>query len=329
MQDRKKKVQQSEKQNKESGSFMQNIMRKLLIYAASLLLVAGVVGTIFYFQNKKMQQEAAQIAAEEEAAKEQAKAAMTEEEIQELFKAHKVDAAAKDDGNSVEDVKNDTESAAQDSSSENTEGSENLEDAEGDLTSQESSMSPVDWEGLWEINPDVYAWITVPGTIIDYPILQHATDNTYYLNYNIDGSYGYPGCIYTENLNSKDFTDNNTVIYGHNMKNGTMFAGLHQFEDKSFFDANQNIYIYTPDEAYTYTIFSSYIYDDRHLLYSFDFANADVYASYLENIQSMRDLNANLRTDVTVTKEDKITTLVTCMANQPDKRLLVQAVLEE
>ena len=58
------------------------------------------------------------------------------------------------------------------------------------------------------MNPDVYAWITVPGTEIEYPILQHPSDNSYYFMHNIDGSYGYPGCIYTENLNSKDFTDN-------------------------------------------------------------------------------------------------------------------------
>ena len=188
---------------------------------------------------------------------------------------------------------------------------------------------PVDFAGMWEINEDVYAWITVPGTVIDYPVLQHPTDNTYYLNYNIDGSYGYPGCIYTENLNSKDFSDNNTVIYGHNMKNGTMFAGLHKFEDSTFFEEHSTVYIYTPEKELTYTIFAAYIYDDRHLLYSFDFANKDIYAAYLENIQNMRSMNALIREEVEVTAEDKIITLVTCIGNQPSKRLLVQAVLKD
>ena len=247
---------------------------------------------------------------------------MTEEEIQALFKEHKKESAE-------ETVS--AEETAETEADSNT-GSEDGADTEvTEEATQAASVidSPVDWKGLWDVNTDVYAWITVPGTVIDYPILQHATDNTYYLYYNIDGSYGYPGCIYTENLNSKDFTDNNTVIYGHNMKNGSMFAGLHQFEDKNFFDGHQKVLIYTPDQTYEYTIFASYIYDDRHLLYSFDFANEDVYASYLDTIQNMRDLSANLRDDVTVTKEDKIITLATCMANQPDKRLLVQAVLEE
>ena len=72
------------------------------------------------------------------------------------------------------------------------------------------------------MNPDVYAWIAVPGTEIEYPILQHPSEKSYYVMHNIDGSYGNPGCIYTENLNSKDITDNNTVIYGHNVKIDSM-----------------------------------------------------------------------------------------------------------
>lgn len=286
---------------------MKQIVRKLLVLITSLVIVAGVLGTIFYFQDKKAKEEAARIEAEENAAKEVAKAAMTEEEIQALYKEHKKESV-------VEEI---TEEAT-------TEAVE-----EPETVMEEIVDSPIDWEGMWEINEDVYAWITVPGTVIDYPILQHATDNTYYLNYNIDGSYGYPGCIYTENMNAKDFTDNNTVIYGHNMKNGSMFAGLHQYEDGNFFMEHPQVLIYTPEKEFEYTIFAAYIYDDRHLMYSFDFTNEDVYASYLDTVLNIRDLSANIRDDVTVTKDDNIITLVTCMSNQPDKRLLVQAVLND
>ena len=286
---------------------MKQIIRKLLVLITSLVIVAGVLGTIFYFQDKKAKEEAARIEAEENAAKEVAKAAMTEEEIQALYKEHKKETFVEE---SMEEV--------------TTEAVEEPETVVEDI-----SESPIDWEGMWEINEDVYAWITVPGTVIDYPILQHATDNTYYLNYNIDGSYGYPGCIYTENMNSKDFTDNNTVIYGHNMKNGSMFAGLHQYEDGNFFMEHPQVLIYTPEKEFEYTIFAAYIYDDRHLMYSFDFTNEDVYASYLDTVLNIRDLSANIRDDVTVTKDDNIITLVTCMSNQPDKRLLVQAVLND
>lgn len=203
------------------------------------------------------------------------------------------------------------------------------ETAETETTSEETAVIPVKFEELQAVNPDVYAWITVPGTEIDYPILQHASDNSYYLMHNIDGSYGYPGCIYTENLNSKDFTDNNTVIYGHNMKNGSMFAQLHKFEDPDFFRENREVLIYLPDEVLHYTIFAAHIYDDRHLLYSFDFADPEVYEQYLQSIFDTRDMSANIDKEMTVTKEDQIITLVTCIGSQPNNRLLVQAVLTE
>ena len=194
---------------------------------------------------------------------------------------------------------------------------------------EEKEIIPVKFGELQKVNPDVYAWITIPGTDIDYPILQHASDNSYYLMHNMDGSYGYPGCIYTENLNSKDFTDNNTVIYGHNMKNGSMFAQLHKFEDPDFFRNNREIWIYLPEEVLHYTIFAAHIYDDRHLLYSFDFSDPEAYQKYLDSVFSIRDMNANIDKEITVTKKDQIITLVTCIGNQPNNRLLVQAVLTD
>ena len=188
---------------------------------------------------------------------------------------------------------------------------------------------PIDFEELWETNPDVYAWIVIPGTDINYPILQHPTDDSYYLNHNIDGSTGRPACIYTESLNSKDFTDNNTVIYGHNMRNGTMFAQLHKFEDKDFFDEHREIIIYLPDKVLHYKIFAVHNYDDRHLLYSFDFSDKAVYKDFLESIFSIDDKNANIDTEMTVTENDKIITLATCVYKKPSLRFHVQAVLVE
>ena len=188
---------------------------------------------------------------------------------------------------------------------------------------------PIDFEELWETNPDVYAWIVIPGTDINYPILQHPIDDSYYLNHNIDGSTGRPACIYTESLNSKDFTDNNTVIYGHNMRNGTMFAQLHKFEDKDFFDEHREIIIYLPDKVLHYKIFAVHNYDDRHLLYSFDFSDKAVYKDYLESIFNIDDMNANIDTEMTVTENDKIITLATCVYKKPSLRFHVQAVLVE
>lgn len=189
--------------------------------------------------------------------------------------------------------------------------------------------STIDFEALWEINKDVYAWISIPGTVIDYPILQHESDNAYYLNYTIDGIEGYPGSIYTENVNSKDFTDNNTVIYGHNMRNGTMFTDLHKFRDSEFFKEHDTVYIDTPSRRLTYKIFATYLYDDRHLMNSFDFSNLEVYTNYLSEILNMKSEDFNIRTEIKVTNMDKIITLITCIREQPEKRVYVQAVLQQ
>lgn len=186
---------------------------------------------------------------------------------------------------------------------------------------------PIDFASLQAQNPDIYAWITVPGTNIDYPILQSATDNSYYLSHTIDGTESPEGSIFTENYNSKDFEDPNTVIYGHNMKNGSMFQNLHNYQDRDFFDNNRDVTIYTPDAIRHYKIFAAYLYDNRHILESFDFSNPWVYKQYLNEIFSIRNMNSFIDTDTEVGVEDKIITLSTCYGTQHDVRYLVQAVL--
>jgi len=184
----------------------------------------------------------------------------------------------------------------------------------------------LDWEELEAVNPDIYAWIYIPNTNIDYPVLQRSGDNDYYLEHNLDGSRGKPGCIYTEDLNSKEFTDYNTVIYGHNMKSGAMFRTLHDFEDKSFFDNNQYVYIYTKDRALVYKIFAAYTNDAKHILNSNDFTSEQGLSDYLEKVFKKAQAEGYLRDDVAVTGENAILTLSTCTTSS-DKRYIVQAVL--
>ena len=203
-------------------------------------------------------------------------------------------------------------------------------ETEADIFSELGIENPnkvLNWENLWQENEDIYAWIYVPNTNMDYPILQHETDNTYYLNYNLDGSKGYPGCIYTENLNAKDFSDNNTVIYGHNMKNGTMFADVHKFEDETFFEENSYVYIYMPNEILIYEIFAVYEFTDAHILYSYDCASTDGYEEYLNMVYDTYGNKGLFRDDATVSEQQKIITLSTCISGKADKRLLLQAVL--
>lgn len=176
-------------------------------------------------------------------------------------------------------------------------------------------------------NEHIYAWIYIPDTKIDYPILQHPTDNVYYLERNLDGSKGYPGCIYTEDYNSKDFSDPNTVLYGHNMKNGTMFAGLHKYEDMEYLLEHPYVYVYTPEKLYVYEIFAAYEFSNKHLLLNYDLEDEVFYQRYLDEIEEVRTMTYNRKEEVEVTTDNHIITLSTCVANKGDRRYLVQGVL--
>lgn len=186
---------------------------------------------------------------------------------------------------------------------------------------------PIDFQTLTQQNPDVYAWIQVPGTAVDYPILQSSTDNAYYLNHTIDHEEKIEGSIFTENYNTKTFEDPNTVIYGHDMKNGSMFQSIHNYMDRSFFDQNRDITIYMQDKILHYKIFAAYLTDNKHLLMHYNFWNEEEYQQYLDGIFSKRDMNAFIDTSMEVTNQDKIITLSTCYAGISTQRYLVQAVL--
>ncbi|MGN1167585.1 MAG: class B sortase [Lachnospiraceae bacterium] len=192
----------------------------------------------------------------------------------------------------------------------------------------EIPQKQLDWEELHEECEDIYAWIYVPDTDVDYPILQHPTDDSYYLNYNMDGTKGFPGCIYTEKITSKDFSDVHTVIYGHNLKSGLMFTSLHNFEDEELFSKDHYIFIYTEDYVYVYEIFAAYEYSNLHLLINFDFDNEYVYQDFLDSIYEAKGRVANVKTDIEVTTEDQIVTLSTCTKDSNEKyRYLVTGVL--
>ena len=115
------------------------------------------------------------------------------------------------------------------------------------LTEEEQAfLRNINFESLQKNeNKDIYSWIYIPGTNIDYPIVQHPSDNAYYLNHNLNGTKGYPACIYTELENQKDFGDFQTIIYGHNMRDGSMFHDLRYYQEKDYVEEHPYIYIYT------------------------------------------------------------------------------------
>lgn len=196
------------------------------------------------------------------------------------------------------------------------------------LPEGEKAELPVNFEELQAINPEIYAWIQIPDTKVDYPILQHEEDDqSYYLTHNMYGEKATAGSIYTEYYNKKDFYDPNTVIYGHNMKNGSMFHNLRYFAQEDFFEEHEDMYIYTPNSILCYKIFASYEYDDRHLLASFDFYDEEVFRNYIEEIMNPRSMYTMLREGYRIEPGNCIVTLSTCVGNKPNSRRLVQAVL--
>jgi len=185
---------------------------------------------------------------------------------------------------------------------------------------------PVDFASLQEMNPDIYAWIQIPGTNVNYPIVQSTGDDSYYLDHTIEGKEGYPGSIYTEKLNSKEFTDFNTVIYGHDMKDGTMFKDLHKYEDLAFLQQNQTVIIYTPEKKLTYQIFAAVVYDDRHIMKTYDFNDTTQRQSFLDSVYGIRSMNSNVLSEPAVNTDSHILTLSTCIGSMPDNRFIVEAV---
>ena len=190
-----------------------------------------------------------------------------------------------------------------------------------------SVSSPVDLEALREINSDVYAWVRVPGTHVDYPIAQSTVSDNYYLHRSIYKRYLFAGMIYTQSCNSRDFNDPVTVIYGHNMRSTTMFSTLHYFEDPTFFEAHDTFYIYTVDRVLTYKIVSAHKYDNRHIMNSFDFSKPDVLKSYQQHTLNPLTTLRNVRSGITLDENSKIVVLSTCMSNDKSSRYLVNGVL--
>ena len=198
------------------------------------------------------------------------------------------------------------------------------------VTSPDGKEEPemaVDFAYLNEVNPDIVAWIDIPDTEISYPVLQSGEnkDDDYYLHHNVDGTYGYPSSVYMQKCNASDFYDPVTVLYGHNMKNGSMFAGLHNFEDADYFAAHPDIYVYTPTGTKHYRVFAELFYDDKLIMDAYNgFQTGEsLMAFYKESVSLANNVNYG----VTVDEDSKILVLSTCEKGEKDVRYLLEAVL--
>ncbi len=189
--------------------------------------------------------------------------------------------------------------------------------------------NPIDFETLQERNSDIYAWIRIDDTQIDYPVLQYAdTDNLYdefYLEHDLDGVSAIAGAIFSQKVNTTTFEDNNTVLYGHNMKNGSMFKGLHEYEDEEYMKEHQTVTIYTPEKVFTYQVFAASVMSNDHLFaaYTYDFGEGT--ETYLNDIIE----NAvAIDSDVEVSAEDHFLSLSTCTGDSSTRLIVVAKLVD-
>lgn len=185
--------------------------------------------------------------------------------------------------------------------------------------SDPSTAKTIDFAALLSTNPDTVAWIEVPGTNINYPVVQ-TTNNETYLSRTFDGGTSISGTIFLDADNTADFTNINSILYGHHRYDRTMFADLDLIYNGAL-AADTPVYLYLPDGSRaTYQVFSAYITENDPV--SIDSATSD-FAAFATTMlaRSERDFGLN-----PLAASPRILTLSTCVAND-DRRYLVHAVL--
>lgn len=158
-------------------------------------------------------------------------------------------------------------------------------------------------------NKDLYGWISIADTNIDYPIMQ-GSDNEYYLNHAYTGDFVPAGSIFADCLNAKNLLDNhNLVLYGHNMSNGAMFNNVGKFLDPAFFDSHPYIVVTTLDGMFTYEVFAVYQTTMDYKYVQTQFATHDDFVVWAQEMQAN---SVNVRRGITFDQYDRVLTLSTC-----------------
>jgi len=189
-------------------------------------------------------------------------------------------------------------------------------------------ISPIDFAYLKSINPDIYAWIEVPGTKISYPVLQSATDDAFYLDHNEKKQSDVKGAVFSEHrFNGTDFSDAVTVLYGHNMSSkyqSRMFGELQAlYWDEEFLRNNDEIVIYLPDRELHFEIFAALPFSRMHLLHYYYTEKQEPFELMIDNIYSTRLLNTVLLEDRRPVFGDQLVVLSTCLSGDNRYRYLV------
>lgn len=189
----------------------------------------------------------------------------------------------------------------------------------------------IDFSALKEENPDIFAWIYIPGTSIDCPVLQSAQADDYYENHNAYGQPDEAGAVYIELANLTSMCDFNTILHGKTGADGEgVFADLYQFADPDFFGEHETLYLYLEDNVLTYEIFAAYERENTSLLRSYDFTYLEGCEQFLEDLYGIRDLTMNLREGWEgVTPYHFLVTLTTQREEEDDRQFVVIAILTQ
>lgn len=214
------------------------------------------------------------------------------------------------------------------SQTENT--AEKTEDIPSEVKNETSGLPEIDFEGLDSECSfgSVAGWLYCEGTNINYPIAQ-CDDNFYYLHRLLDGTENYSGTLYTDYRCMEYFRGTHTIVYGHNMANGTMFGELARYiNDSDFYNEHPGMVLSTPDGDYSVEIFSAFVtVTSNEMLWKTEFSNDEEYEEYLEYIRSENRIPEANKTEVTV--NDKIVSLITCAYDTDHSRTVVYGKLKE
>lgn len=179
----------------------------------------------------------------------------------------------------------------------------------------------IDFAALQQVNQDVVAWIYIEGTEISYPVIQ-GTDNNYYLNHMFDKTYNSSGCIFLDANGALDFTSFNNVLYGHNMKNGSMFAGLVEYKEQSYYDEHQIGLLITPEQNYIIEFFSGYVTNSNGISWDNSSTSAE-FQKWLNDVSA----KSCFESDILPTVDDRILTLSTCSYEFDDARYVLHGIM--
>lgn len=176
----------------------------------------------------------------------------------------------------------------------------------------------VDFNSLLSQNSQVVGWIYSPDTVISYPVLKGG-DNDYYLHHTLNGTENASGSIFMDAVCEPDLSGDNTILYGHHMNNGSMFASLSNYKQEGYLEAHPVLYYYTPTQNYMLQVFTCFVTGGDSDVYAFNFDTRDQFQEFINRMYS----RSNFDTGVQVTSSDHIMTLSTCSYEYDDARYVV------